>query len=202
MGLAVSHHHLPEISSSPSLENSMAFTQPKCETKFRLYKFLAMFNRSLNRFERKRITLSPLWRLIKWAKGFGPLGSTILLCCRRRRCCCCWCGRYLWWWWWCWWWLMSEFSYFCVSVSALRALLTHTHTHTHTPNCISGFYCCYFSTESSIDNFSINLIRNCVLHLDLFYTHKTFMCWQKITNNQICWRTATRHPPKLYVLEE
>lgn len=61
---------LPETNRSPSLENSMALTQPKCATKFVRYKFLATANRSRNKFARKLCTLLPNWRPIKCDTAF------------------------------------------------------------------------------------------------------------------------------------
>lgn len=64
---------IPETSSSPSLENSMALTQPKCDTKFVRYKFFATAKRSRNNFGRKLWTLLPNWRLIKCDTEFESL---------------------------------------------------------------------------------------------------------------------------------
>lgn len=65
-------HAIPETNSSPSFENSMALTQPKCATKFVRYKFLTTASLSRNKFERKLCTLLPNWRLTKCDTAFEP----------------------------------------------------------------------------------------------------------------------------------
>jgi hypothetical protein len=47
----VKNSKIPEMRKSPSFENSIALTQPKCETKSFLKRFFAIDNLSLNNFD-------------------------------------------------------------------------------------------------------------------------------------------------------